>query len=211
MRREPSNAAIGTEPRRSARQHRPRSTVAFGGAGQPTRRPVGSEAEMASTEPRRAVPTEIGWPVGRGSQSAAATRELEVLRLIARGHRNAEIAEELVITIRTARFHVSSILKTLGASNRTAGGRPRTRSAVVRGRSRLGCRTGPSTGFRPGELPNSGRDIILGNLYGRPLLERVLLKARWRSGASLSVGAGWNYNKSSPGTPDHAIGGREAG
>jgi non-specific serine/threonine protein kinase len=50
---------------------------------------------------------------------ALSARELEVLRLVARGRRNAEIAKDLVITARTARFHVASILKKLGASNRT--------------------------------------------------------------------------------------------
>jgi DNA-binding NarL/FixJ family response regulator len=46
-------------------------------------------------------------------------RELEVLRLTARGLQNKEIAAELVITERTVKFYVSSILSKLGASNRT--------------------------------------------------------------------------------------------
>ncbi|MBE3560997.1 MAG: response regulator transcription factor [Ktedonobacteraceae bacterium] len=46
-------------------------------------------------------------------------RELEVLRLLAQGMPNKEIAAHLVITERTAKFHVSSIMSKLGATNRT--------------------------------------------------------------------------------------------
>jgi DNA-binding NarL/FixJ family response regulator len=46
-------------------------------------------------------------------------RELEVLRLLAQGMPNKEIAAHLVISERTAKFHVSSIMSKLGATNRT--------------------------------------------------------------------------------------------
>lgn len=46
-------------------------------------------------------------------------RELEVLRLLAQGMPNKEIAAHLVISERTAKFHVSSIMGKLGATNRT--------------------------------------------------------------------------------------------
>ena len=46
-------------------------------------------------------------------------RELEVLRLLAQGKSNKEIAARLVITERTVKFHVSSIMGKLGAGNRT--------------------------------------------------------------------------------------------
>ncbi|CAG0937343.1 Response regulator protein VraR [Thermoflexales bacterium] len=46
-------------------------------------------------------------------------REIEVLRLMAQGHSNKQIATALVITERTTKFHVSSILAKLDARNRT--------------------------------------------------------------------------------------------
>lgn len=55
--------------------------------------------------------------------SAAANdltlREVEVLHLLAQGRLNKEIAAQLVISERTVKFHVSSIMGKLGAGNRT--------------------------------------------------------------------------------------------
>jgi DNA-binding NarL/FixJ family response regulator len=45
-------------------------------------------------------------------------REAEVLKLIARGYTNREIATALVISVKTASVHVSHILQKLDAPNR---------------------------------------------------------------------------------------------
>ncbi|SDW46588.1 two component transcriptional regulator, LuxR family [Marinococcus luteus] len=46
-------------------------------------------------------------------------RELEVLRLLAEGKTNMEIAEELFIALKTAKVHVSSVLHKLQVQDRT--------------------------------------------------------------------------------------------
>jgi two-component system nitrate/nitrite response regulator NarL len=46
-------------------------------------------------------------------------REMEVLRLMARGSRNKEIAETLTIAERTVKIHVGNILGKLNVTNRT--------------------------------------------------------------------------------------------
>lgn len=61
---------------------------------------------------------------GQGDKStdrveSLTNRESEVIQLLSKGFTNKEIARELVITERTVKFHVSSILGKLGAGNRT--------------------------------------------------------------------------------------------
>jgi DNA-binding NarL/FixJ family response regulator len=46
-------------------------------------------------------------------------RELEVLRLVADGLRDAEIAERLTLSPRTVGHHVSAVLRKLDARSRT--------------------------------------------------------------------------------------------
>lgn len=46
-------------------------------------------------------------------------REIEVLKLVAKGHSNQEIAEKLIVSERTVGTHVSNILNKLHLANRT--------------------------------------------------------------------------------------------
>jgi DNA-binding NarL/FixJ family response regulator len=55
----------------------------------------------------------------KGLIESLTLREEEVLQLLARGMTNKEIASELVITERTVKFHVSSILRKMEKGNRT--------------------------------------------------------------------------------------------
>jgi ATP/maltotriose-dependent transcriptional regulator MalT len=49
-----------------------------------------------------------------------SAREAEVLRLVARGLSNADIARELVLSVRTVERHVANVYLKIGASGRTA-------------------------------------------------------------------------------------------
>jgi two-component system, NarL family, response regulator LiaR len=53
-----------------------------------------------------------------GAEEQLSAREMDVLRLIARGMENAKIAETLAISPRTAKNHVSNILAKLGLPSR---------------------------------------------------------------------------------------------
>ena len=54
----------------------------------------------------------------RDNAAQLTTRQLDVLRLVAEGCRNAEIAERLFLSRRTVDHHVSAILRKLGAGSR---------------------------------------------------------------------------------------------
>ena len=77
-------------------------------AGKPTLAPEAAQALIQAT---RFPAEKIGFDL--------TEREHEVLALMARGLNNNDIAERLVISRSTAKFHVSSILSKLGAASRT--------------------------------------------------------------------------------------------
>lgn len=51
--------------------------------------------------------------------AALSPREMEVLKLLSKGLKNSTVAQELFISERTVKFHVSAILSKLGVKNRT--------------------------------------------------------------------------------------------
>jgi DNA-binding NarL/FixJ family response regulator len=63
---------------------------------------------------------------------ALTEREMDVLRLMAKGMPNKEIAAALVVTERTVKFHISAILSKLGAGNRTEAVRVGVQRGLVR-------------------------------------------------------------------------------
>ena len=76
----------------------------------------------ATLHPRIAqrLMAEVSAPAqGRDPAAGLTAREMEVLQLIAQGRTNADIAEELVITERTVKAHVSNLLGKLHLSDRT--------------------------------------------------------------------------------------------
>jgi DNA-binding NarL/FixJ family response regulator len=72
-------------------------------------------AGFAVTLPRTPIGPEESIP---GSEHLTA-REVEVLRFMARGYRNKQLAAVLNISEHTAKFHVSSVMAKLGARTRT--------------------------------------------------------------------------------------------
>jgi NarL family two-component system response regulator LiaR len=77
-------------------------------AGKPT---LASEAAQVLIDAARHPADHLGFDL--------TEREREVLALLAQGMNNKEIAERLVISISTAKYHVSSVLSKLGAATRT--------------------------------------------------------------------------------------------
>jgi DNA-binding NarL/FixJ family response regulator len=55
----------------------------------------------------------------RDEDSALTLRELEVLRLVAAGSTNGEIARALWVTEQTVKFHLSNVYRKLAVGNRT--------------------------------------------------------------------------------------------
>ena len=65
------------------------------------------------------VPPEISTRMNGRVLSQLSARELEVLRLVARGYSNKEVGSELAVAEGTIKVHVKSILSKLGVSDRT--------------------------------------------------------------------------------------------
>jgi DNA-binding NarL/FixJ family response regulator len=72
-----------------------------------------------ASEGQRAAPKPARSSTEAPSDTELSAREIEVLRLIANGATNREIAEKLVISEGTVKNHISNILSRLGLRDRT--------------------------------------------------------------------------------------------
>jgi DNA-binding NarL/FixJ family response regulator len=79
----------------------------------------GEAARTAESRARRALAV-LGAPLGPEPVGGLSPRETEVLRLLARGLSNDDIAHELVLSVRTVERHVANVYAKIGASGRTA-------------------------------------------------------------------------------------------
>jgi DNA-binding CsgD family transcriptional regulator len=68
--------------------------------------------------PASGAPPGAGLPVAGLAGAAITGRELDVLRLLAAGDSNAEIARRLSITVHTVERHVSNLYRKIGARGR---------------------------------------------------------------------------------------------
>jgi DNA-binding NarL/FixJ family response regulator len=80
------------------------------------------ESLLSPSVTRRVIADLVSRPEPSGRRPPAleelTPREEEVLRLLARGRSNAEIADELVVSHETVKSHVARILMNLGARDR---------------------------------------------------------------------------------------------
>ena len=84
------------------------NAIRLAAAGKPT---LASEAAQVLIQATRAPATKLGFDL--------TAREHEVLALMVEGLNNNQIADRLVVSVSTAKFHVSSILSKLGVGSRT--------------------------------------------------------------------------------------------
>ncbi len=76
-------------------------------------------AEMSQQAPTVLKPTTT-TKISPSYPAGLTAREVEVLRMVAQGMTDAQVAEHLVISPRTVNWHLTSIYSKLGVSSRSA-------------------------------------------------------------------------------------------
>lgn len=84
-----------------------------------TRRPM--DARQAATVPAAPEPQPLPEinPANSSETFGISNRELEVLTLLARGHSNQEIADQLFVSLHTVKTHTSNLYSKLDVKRRT--------------------------------------------------------------------------------------------
>jgi DNA-binding CsgD family transcriptional regulator len=77
-------------------------------------------AQEHITTMKQPVPPSSATPPCSASPTRLTKREVEVLRLVAQGLTDSQVAERLVISPRTVNFHLTSIYRKLAVSSRAA-------------------------------------------------------------------------------------------
>lgn len=103
--------------------------------GQPTRQGNGSDrnayvnqllAAFPTVQPVNKTDAPIARPLTQELIEPLSERELEILRLVATGFSNSQLAEKLIVTVGTIKKHLNNIYGKLGVASRT--------QAIARGR-----------------------------------------------------------------------------
>ena len=134
-----------TEPR----PHRP-ARCREDAADERSRRGRAPGASTATRSTRCCAPPGTGCRAGASGRRGLTAREVEVLRLLARGLSNKEIAQQLVISPKTAGSHVEHIYAKTGASNRA-------QASLFARQARPARRRLSEYGERSGECPMTTR------------------------------------------------------
>jgi DNA-binding NarL/FixJ family response regulator len=109
-------------PRRAGPLARPALHAAAGAAtwAAARARALGTALDAAGRAAAAAAAPPPAGPAGAGAPCSLTPRELAVLRLVAQGRSNREIAEALFVSLPTVKVHVRGVLGKLGVASRTA-------------------------------------------------------------------------------------------
>jgi DNA-binding NarL/FixJ family response regulator len=88
---------------------------------------------------RNLAPATVEVSAQVNDEPGLTRRELEILRLVAEGHSNAQLARMLWVTEQTVKFHLSNIYRKLEVANRTEASRWAQIHGLLDGRSANGA------------------------------------------------------------------------
>jgi DNA-binding NarL/FixJ family response regulator len=83
---------------------------------------------------QHAAPPAAADAARRDDEPGLTRREVEILRLVAEGHSNAQLARMLWVTEQTVKFHLSNIYRKLDVANRTEASRWAQLHGLLEGR-----------------------------------------------------------------------------